>query len=244
MVKFSFPLLFVFFLNLDLRGQTIEPASTINRNELQTEFESVFLNKLEKVSTTESWLIPGILFRYGLSEALELQVGFSGLYEKLYDLDGSTSSDYTFQKPEIGLAMQLWKEGSLVQEAELMVRIAFPYEQPVVADEFEGIISLNMGNQVAERFYFSCNIGMASHDGEMFKSGIFIANLNYEAGSQTHFFLEDVNDFDWEGNLSNTLIAGGGYNLSDSFILDLSVGKSLSDPSIFAGAILTWGFEF
>lgn len=243
MIRYFYLSLFVFFFHINVTSQTVEPATTVGRNELQIEFESQFSRAEEKTGISHSWILPGFLARYGLSEAIELQIGVSGLYATIRSFEAAASGDYIFQKPEAGIAIQLWKEGNFVNEANVMMRIAFPNELPVTADGYEGALSLNLANRFSDELTFTYNFGLTIMEATKFDSVFFIANLDYAPDSHYHFFLEDIIDFQGANNFSNILLMGGGYNFWKTAILDLSLGKNLTDPSFIIGAIFSYNFD-
>lgn len=242
MNKVFLSFLFVNLLRFQLKSQTVEPSSTIEKNKFQTELETGFLHLEENNSTLQSWA-PGTLFRFGVSNLVELQLGFQLIHEKLLEYERPIVSEYTFQKPEIGLAVYLWEGTVLLPEATFMTRIGVSYDKPMSFSELESIFALNLSNQISGNLIFNYNIGI-TYTGRNFDSVCLISNLSYEPVSKFHFFIENVSDCNSQSDLSYSLAAGGGYSFSNSFILDLSAGKSLTDSTFFAGAILTWYNQF
>lgn len=117
---------------------------------------------------------------------MELQFGLTGMFEIWDELKNPASSESMLQKTDTGFSVQLWEEGRLFQNKQVMMRIVIPFEQLITFKNFEEVISLNLSNET-----------------------------------------------------SSTMLVGG-YNISETLVLDLSLGKSLTDSSFFIGTILSW----
>lgn len=225
-------------LSFHLKAQTVEPSSAINKNEFQTELQTGFLHLEDTNFTLQTWT-PGTLFRLGISNLVELQLGFQLTHERYYEYKRPIVSEITFQQPVVGLAINLWKSAGFLPEAALMTRIGISYDKPISFSEMESILALNLSNELSENVMFNYNIGVTS-TGTYFDSVFLISNLSFEPASKFHFFIENVLDHNRLGEISNSLSAGSGYSFSDSLIIDLSAGTNLTDPALFAGIILTW----
>ncbi|MGB7842061.1 MAG: hypothetical protein WBL21_04680 [Salinimicrobium sp.] len=241
MKPFFIHLLLPGLFSFQLHSQTVEPSSTVGRSQIQTELATSFSQLDVNGTTTQSWA-PGTLFRYGVSNMVELQLNFQAIQEKLVEVDKPVFSEVSFQNPEVGLAIHLWEEKGIIPEASIMTRIGIPYERPFSPSGLEGILALNLSQAVYNNLVFNYNVGFLYI--ERFVESVFlVSNLSFEPVSKFHFFIENVVDKNRQGDLSGSLAAGGGYNFSESVILDLSAGNNLHDPGLFAGLILTWCYQ-
>ena len=62
-------------------SQTVEPAIAVERRMLQLELESLYVMEKEGAENVNSWSIPSVLIRYGLSNTVELQLNIPYLKE-------------------------------------------------------------------------------------------------------------------------------------------------------------------
>tara|TARA_R110001583_G_scaffold173582_2_gene327656 strand:- start:5528 stop:6265 length:738 start_codon:yes stop_codon:yes gene_type:complete len=228
-------ILFVVALN----AQTVEPSATIDKNILQIELESLYTIQKEGSEKINSWSIPSTLFRFGLLNGFELQLNTPIIKEKLWENDHLIHSLNKFDDIQIGFSINLWKENKLVPAASIMIRAILPTDKKFNLDKIGEIVSLNFSNKISEKISFNYNIGYAQETDNS-KAGFFIANISYEASSKMHFFVENFGDFNNKNLISNNLNFGGGYNLSDNFMIDLSIAKGVNHNLFYTGGIITW----
>lgn len=241
MKPFFLHLLLPGLFSFQLHSQTIEPSSTVGKSQIQTELATSFSQLVLHGSSTRSWA-PGTLFRYGVSNLVEVQLSFQAIQEKLMEIDKPVFSEVIFQNPEVGLAIHLWEEKGIIPEASIMTRIGIPYERLFSPSGLEGILALNLSQALYNNLVFSYNVGFLYAD-RFVESVFLVSNFSFEPMSKFHFFIENGVDRNRQGDLSGSLAAGGGYDFSDSVILDLSAGNNLHDRGLFAGLILTWCYQ-
>lgn len=225
--------------SISLYSQTAEPSVTINKNNLQIEFESLYTIQKEENIKITSWSIPSILFRYGATDNIELQLNTPILKERLWEHDHLIHSLNKFDDIQIGFSINLWKEKALLPEASLMVRAILPTSSKFQFNKIGKICSLNLSNSFTEKLSFNYNIGYAIET-DATKTGFYIANINFDASQAIHFFIEYFGDFQSNKLISHNLNIGGGYNFNDYLTFDISIANGLNHNMFYVGGIVTW----
>ncbi len=238
-----FKLSFLIILtNFSCFSQTVEPSSTIGKNMLQIEIESLYSIQKEASIKTKSWSIPSALFRYGLLNGLELQLNTPIIKEELWEKKHLIHSLNKFDDIQIGFSMNLWKQKNTLPEASVMVRAILPTDSSFELNKFGKVISLNLSNVISEKVSLNYNIGCAVETDKS-KSGFFITNLSYELNSKIHFFTEYFGDFTNDKLLSTNINIGGGYNFNNQLTFDLTIANGIDHQMYYIGGIVTYAFN-
>jgi len=233
----NFALIICLFFSISGYTQTVEPSAAVERSMLQLEFESLYVIEKEGTEKTNSWSIPSILMRYGLSNAVELQLNVPYLKESTFQDENMVSSRTFLDNVQAGLSVNLWEEQGVLPRAAIMARALVP-----VYDYKNGqigtLVALNLSNTLSRQFSLNYNIGwVADREGN---SGYYIANLSYEISPSIHTFLEFFGSTYNKIDLNHNVNSGIGFNLGNSFCLDLSIASGLNQQMIFFGGILTY----
>ncbi len=227
------------FYILTSNAQTTEPSTTIDKNILQIELESLYAVQKEGSKKMNSWSIPSTLFRYGLMNGFELQLNAPIIKEKLWENDHLIHSLNKFDDIQIGFSMNLWKENKLLPEASIMIRAILPTDKKFKFNKIGEIVSLNFSNKISNKISFNYNLGYAQET-DYSKAGFYIVNISYELNSKLHFFIENFGDFNKKSLISHNLNIGGGYNFKHNFMIDLSIAKGVNHNLFYTGGIITW----
>ncbi|RXP59399.1 hypothetical protein EC396_04950 [Lutibacter sp. HS1-25] len=206
---------------------------------LQIEMEGQYAIQKEGKTKQVAWSIPSLLFRYGLSNAVELQLNAPLIREHLYENDHLIHSLNKFDHVQLGLSVNLWKQKNILPAAAIMGRIILPFENNLKINTLGKIVSLNFSNTINEHFSLNYNIGYA-YETDATKSGYYIANLSYNLNSKIHFFLENFADFNKEMIVSQNLNLGGGYNIKNNLSIDYSIAKGLNHNLFYTSLLVTW----
>ena len=221
---------------LSSNAQTAEPSAGVSKNTLQIELESLYAVEKENTNKTTSWSTPNALFRYGLSNKVELQLNTPLVKENIYENNILAESNHQFEGIQVGLSLNLWEQKKLLPEAALMVRAIVP---TTGGGNMGKLFSLNLSNSFAEKWLFNYNIGYVVETDNS-STGFFIGNLSYEMNDTVHFFVETFGDFNKSQFENNTINTGVGFNIGDAYVLDFSVAKGLSQDMYYFGGIFTW----
>lgn len=226
-----------FLCTASVSSQTIESSKAIEKRKLQFELESLYLIEKEGADKINSWTIPSILIRYGLNNKTELQLNTPYLKESKYENDDKVSSRTFLDNVQAGVSINLWKEKGIMPEAALMIRALIPvYEyQP---NKLGALFALNLSNTLSNQLSLNYNLGwVADAQGN---SGYYITNLSWEISSVVHSFIEFFGSSYNNLNMNHNLNTGIGFNLGNSFCIDLSMANGLNHEMIFYGGILTY----
>lgn len=224
------------FLCCNVHSQTVEPSAGVDHRTLQLEFESLYLVERERTEEVSSWSIPSVLTRYGLSSAVELQFNVPLLREATYKEEHMVSSRTFLDKVQVGMAVNLWQGSGWLPEAALMARALIPvYEFDT--SEIGSVLSLNLSNPITESLSLNYNLGWI-HEAE--NSSYYIANLSWEVSERVHSFVELFGSTSFNEPMTHCINAGLGFNLGESFCLDLSVANGLNCDMMFFGGIFTY----
>jgi hypothetical protein len=235
-------LLFTIFLILRINAQTIEPSLGIEKNTFQIELESIYGIQEEGSEKSTSWSIPSLLVRYGISNAIELQLNTPVIKEQLYYDEHLIHSLYKFDDIQVGLSINLWKQNKLFPETSLMYRAIVPVTIQLNLKNLGHVFSLNMSNSFDSKLTFSNNIGIATETNNQ-TTGFYITNLNYELNSKIHFFIENFGDFTSSEFISTNINFGVGYNFNSKVSVDFSMAKGIHHDLFYMGGILTYVFS-
>ena len=226
---------------ISLSAQTVEPSRGMERSRLQLEFESLFLIEKEGAEKVNSWSIPSVLMRYGLSDMIELQLNVPFLKENTFEGDNMLSSRTFLDNVQVGVSVNLWNEKGLLPEAGLMARALIPiYDYQI--ENIGSLLALNFSNTLTDQLSLNYNLGwIRDQSGD---SGYYIANMSWDISSTVHTFIEFFGSTYNNLNINHNINSGIGFNLGDSFCLDLSVASGLNHDMTFFGGVLSYQFGF
>jgi len=231
----------VLFIN-GLIAQTVEPSSSVAKNLLQIELESLYTIQKEKSIKLESISIPSALFRFGITHQLELQLNTPIIKERLWENDHLIHSLNKFDDIQVGFSVNLWQEKKWIPEASLMIRAILPTDSKFEISKIGKLCSLNLSHTLTNKFTFYSNIGYVEETDNS-KSGFYIANLCFEANSKIHFFIENFGDFNHQKLISHNINLGGGYNFNQNLMVDISIANGINHHMFYVGGIITYAFE-
>ena len=238
MNKIIYAILVLFALQQNIQSQTVEPSAAINKNTLQIEIESTYSIQKETSEKITTWSLPNTLFRYGLFNGFELQLNIPIIKEKVWENDHLVQSLNKLDDLQVGFSADLWKEKKLLPEASIMVRAILPSDKMFKLENAGKMISLNLSNKISKKLSFNYNIGYAEEIDN--SSYFYIVNLSYLTTSKLHVFIENFGDMHHEKIMSHNLNIGGGYDISDKLIIDISVNKGINQNLFTVGCRVTW----
>jgi hypothetical protein len=220
-------------------SQTVEPSSSVNKNTLQIELESLYAIQKEANIELKSWSIPSALFRFGLSEKIEVQLNTPILKEELWENDHLVHSLNKFDDIQVGFSVNLWEEKKMLPEASIMIRAILPTDSEFKISKLGKICSINFSNSLTKKLTLNYNIGYAVET-DASKSGFYIANFTYSFSDKMRFFAENFGDFTNHKLISHNINIGAGYDFSNNFAFDLSVANGINHNMFYVGGIVTY----
>lgn len=218
-------------------AQTVEPSMGVEKNLLQLEFESLYVIDQNGVEKVNSWSIPSVLMRYGLNNAIELQVNVPYLKEYVYQDESMVSSRTFLDNVQAGVSVNLWEENGLLPQAAFMARALIP-----IYDTNNGqigtLLALNLTNTLTEQLSLNYNLGwVADIEGN---SAYYVANLSWNISTVVHSFVEFFGSSYNKIQMNHNINTGIGFNFGKSFCLDLSIAQGLNQEMMFFGGVLTY----
>lgn len=236
-MKATISTLFLFFVWLTIKGQTVEPSVAIEKRMLQFELESLYLIEKEDADQVNSWSIPSVLMRFGLSNSVEFQCNIPFVKETIYEDNRSVKSRTFLDKMQIGVSVNLWKERGVIPEAALMARVLLPIYEPENYN-IGKLLALNFSNNLTETVSLNYNVGwLGEEDHDSF---YYITNCSWEISPVVHSFIEFFGSTHPDDVLKHNINTGIGFNLGELFCLDLSVASGLNNNMMFFGGVLTY----
>ena len=232
-----FVILIYFIFIRSVLAQTVEPSMAVEKRMLQLEFESLYLVEKEAVEKINSWSIPSVLMRYGVTTSIELQANVPLLREAIYQEDIMVSSRTFLDKVQLGLSANLWKEKGVLPETAIMIRALIPvYDNS--NNDVGRLVALNMSNSLTDAVSLNYNFGWVPDEGE--DSAYYIANLAWDTSSRVHTFIELFGSTYRGFEMTHNINTGIGFNMGNSFCIDLSVANGLNQDMFYFGGVLTY----
>jgi len=199
-LKFKLYLVLVtFYCYFISYSQIVEPSSGIDKQMLQIEMEAQYAVQEEDMQKIIDWSLPSMLFRYGLSNNVELQLNAPLVLEKLYEYDHLVRNSNRFSNIQLGTSLNLWKQKKILPETAFMARVILPINKNENSNKIGEILALNFSNAFLQNFALNYNIGYV-HETDGSNAGYYILNLTYNLNQNVHFFIENFSDF--KGNSS------------------------------------------
>jgi len=206
---------------------------------LQIEMEAQYAVQEEDMQKIIDWSLPSMLFRYGLSNNVELQLNAPLVLEKLYEYDHLVRNSNRFSNIQLGTSLNLWKQKNILPETAFMARVILPINKNENSNKIGEILALNFSNAFLQNFALNYNIGYV-HETDGSNAGYYILNLTYNLNQNVHFFIENFSDFKGNSSFSQNLIVGGGGSINANLCLDFSVANGLNHNFFYSSLRLTW----
>ena len=103
------------------------------------------------------------------------------------------------------------------------------------------LVALNLSNSLTDQLSLNYNLGwIADQSGN---SAYYIANLSWNMSTVVHSFVEFFGSTYNNINMNHNINSGIGFNLGNSFCLDLSIASGLNQEMVFFGGVLTYQIE-
>lgn len=232
-------LLVLFLFSWSLFGQIVEPSLGVNKYILQVELEGQYAVQKEGVEKRVAWSLPSALFRYGLSDKIELQLNAPLIKEELYENDHLVHEKLNkFAHLQVGASLSLWEQNNIIPQAAFMVRAIVPVNSDEDFNDVGALMSFNFSNALSDNLSLNYNVGYV-HGTDNSDAGYYILNLSYNLNAKVHFFVENFSDFD-SSTTSQNLNVGGGYNFKANVSLDFSVANGLNHNLLYTSLLFTW----
>jgi len=113
---------------------------------LQIEMEAQYVVQEEDMHKIVDWSLSSMLFRYGLSNNIELQLNAPLIIEQMYEYDHLVRNSNRFSNIQFGASLNLWKQRNILPETALMSRVILPINKNENPNKIGEILALNFSN--------------------------------------------------------------------------------------------------
>lgn len=211
-------------INTDRPDQT-ESSSTIEKAELQLESGILFGTAKDDFFSEEVLLAPTILWRYGLTNGIELRLltEFTSVKDKLTDDTSSGITDL-----QLGTKIQILKKENVKTEIAILSHIIIPTAKDELSINEVGTINkLSVSHDIGETFGLGYNVG---YDYYGIGSGNFTYSLalGLNISEKVGFYIEPFGALNELEDHESSFDAGFTYLAQDNLQLDISAGTGLN----------------
>ena len=112
-----------------VNSQTIIYSNIVKKDIFQIELASFQTIQKDDLEKTTSWSLPSALFRYGLSERVELQLVTPFNNQSSYYNDKLISSNFHIKKMQLGVVVNLFKRNKIIPETSFTYRSVVPFNE-------------------------------------------------------------------------------------------------------------------
>lgn len=230
------------------RPDQTESALVVPRGSVQIETGWLRIEDEDGRFEIETEELLGTLVRVGLSDRVELRLGWAGDVEEEVELDGQRLGEISgVGDAEIGTKIHLATERGRRPEVALLAAVGLPVgEDEITSDRFDPAFRVSLAHTLSDRISFGYNLGMAWESAETlpgvretFSFFQYTAAMGFGLSERWGAFVEVFGDLpvDAPGGAANSVDGGFTFLVRDNFQLDVSAGAGLSDsaPDRFLG---------
>lgn len=230
------------------RPDQTESASIVPEGAVQLEIGALATRVHENFSDTDVIEFPGTLVRVGLSESLELRVGWVGyvwveeVSEGRFEGDGGGDA-------ELGFKYRFFREAGRLPEMAVLVSTSVPVgDEDLTSDEVDPALRLAFGHTLSERLSLGYNVGIGWESGYDFDTStlfsyVYTVALGVGLSERTGAFVELFGEIPGNapGDPAHSFDGGFTFLLRDNVQFDVAGGVGLSDAAEdwFAGVGLS-----
>lgn len=221
------------FIGLSVTAQTIvtdrpdqtESSSTIEKGALQIESGILYGTAKDDFFSEEVLLAPTVLWRYGITNGIELRLltEFASVKDKLTSEKSSGITDL-----QVGTKIQVLKKENVKTEIAFLSHIIIPTaKSELTLNEIGTINKLSIAHDIGDTFGLGYNIG---YDYFGYSSGNLTYSLALGIGisDKVGFYIEPYGAIVEFDNHESSFDAGFTYLVNDNFQLDISAGTGLN----------------
>jgi len=223
------------------RPDQTESAVTVAPGYLQVETGVLLTRDNSAGRDLEATELLGTLVRIGISERVELRVGFDGFVSEEIERPaprGRVDSD-GFGDASLGAKLLLFEEDAARPQAAMLIESSVPIgESEVSSDDYEPSVRLALSKDLRNGVSIGWNGGLAREEGDDIL--FYTLAAGFGLTDKNGAFLEVFGDSDD----SHSIDVGWTYLVTPAAQLDLAVGAGLSSeaPNWFLGAGISLRF--
>ncbi len=232
------------------RPDQTESSLVVPRGFTQLELGWTFSRDEEDGVRVEVHEVPGTLVRVGLSEKVELRVGWAGFIDAEASraggapsnaLGGFEAGDDGIGDGELGVKVHLAEERGGRPEIALLLSTSVPIgDDAFTSDRFDPALRLALAHTLSERVSLGYNLGLAFESGfgddgdrDTLSAAFYTVALGFGLSDRWGAFVELYGDVpaSASGGPANSFDGGFTYLLRDNLQLDLAGGAGLSEAA-------------
>lgn len=240
------------------RPDRTESAATVPREFVQIETGGLYSSETGADGELEVLEGPGTLLRVGLSEALELRLGWDGFVQEDFDARGRQAGRSVDGAADgsVGAKLRLWDETARRPQVALLADVSVPVgETGLSSERYDPTLLLALARTLSDRLSVGVNLGAARETGEtatgrrdtrsdFVYSAALGVGVNEDVGVFVEVFGAEPLESGPDGVRGSAVSVDAGFTwlLRPDLQLDLSVGGGLTDeaPDRFVGAGVSW----
>ncbi|NJN77122.1 MAG: transporter [Saprospiraceae bacterium] len=217
------------------RPDQTEGSSSVGDGNLQIESGLLLGFENDNGKTVQQILAPTTLFRYGITDGIELRLVHQFETLKFQDKRTSGISDF-----EIGTKIELWNKAESKSEVAFLSHLIVPTgTKELGSDKFGTVNKLSISHDVGDGFALGYNVGY-DYFGE--GKGNFTYALAFGIGinDKVSVYIEPYGDvLDFEALILN-FDTGFTYLANDNLQFDFSFGLGINHQMNYVSAGVSW----
>ena len=208
------------------RPDQTESSLVVPRGSYQLEVGWTFTRDDEDSVRFESHEVPGSLLRVGLSDKIELRIGWTGFVDSELRFGGFKASDDGIGDGELGAKIHLAEERGGRPEIALLVSTSVPIgDDAYTTDRFDPALRLALAHTLSERVSLGYNFGLAFESGvgddgdrDTLSNAFYTVALGFALSDRWGAFVELYGDVpaSASGGPANAFDGGFTYLLRDN----------------------------
>lgn len=219
------------------RPDQTESSITAGKNIFQIESGVLY----QKDDDLNSFFWPSTLFRYGITNGIELR--FVSQYESTKNgLDGVDTKYSGFNDLEFGAKIQLLKKSTINTEMAFLSHIIIPTAKKNLTSNHIGVVNkLSISHAITDKMGLGYNIG---YDYVGLKSSFtYSLALGFQLSKSIGFYIEPYGKWEESNNYESNFDMGFSYLVNDNFQLDTSYGLGLNNDMQYLSAGFSWRIQ-
>ena len=223
------------------RPDQTESSAVVPKGSYQLEVGWTFTSDEEAGLTVDTHEVPGTLLRVGLSERIELRIGWAGLIDTEASFGRFEATADGAGDAELGAKIYLGEERGARPEMAILVGTSVPVgDDDFTSDRFDPNVRFSFAHTLSDRVSLGYNLGLALESGtgddgqtHTLSSAFYTVAVGFALTDKLGAFVELFGDIpaSASGGSADSLDGGFTYLLRDNLQLDLFGGVGLSDAA-------------
>lgn len=218
------------------RPDQTESSITVGKKNLQ--IESGILYQISDRNSIHSFFGPSTLFRYGISNGIELRL--MSQYEVTnIELEGGNKKFSGFNDIEIGFKVQIFKKENSNTEIAFLTHVSIPTANERLSSNVVGIINkLAISHLISNKIGLGYNIGFdyVEHQSAL----TYAVVIGISLSENLSFYFEPYGSWGESDIFESNFDTGFTFLLNKNFQLDVSYGLGLNNDMQFISTGFSW----